>query len=248
MAERMSDDAILDSLEKGRFAEAAERVESARASEPELAEELGAMVTVLAQPYVYGLAPMFETPADDAALGPRSLVAFQSALRRVAGRIAAVRAALVVHLGEASWLPDVSALEPQLDGTLSLDAVHDDVLELLWTLRREWTRLNWLLACAGARTLGLPSVVAKPPEPLDYLDTLLSARFNLLIDAAADRPLTLEDELDRGMAESRWGGERGAALNELSPTLANRWLEETSAAVAAIRWAAGEHESPFDGF
>ena len=248
MGAAMTPDAIQDSLRHGLFTEAAAQVEALRATDPAGAKDLAAMVTVLAQPFVYGLTPMFDTQAADAALGPRSLVAFQSAIRRVGGRIAAIRAALVTHLGEAAWLPDPTALEPQADGTLSLDDVGDDALDLSWTLRREWTRLNWLLACAGARTLGVPSALAKPPEPFDYLDTLLSARFNLLIDAAAERPLTIEDELDRGMAQSRWGGEHGAILQELSPALANIWLEETSAAVAAIRWADGEHESPFDGF
>jgi hypothetical protein len=244
----MAEDAILDLLRKAQFAEAAVALDAVRETEPARAAELGAMLTVLQQPFVYGLTPMFDTQAADAEKSERSLVAFQSALRRVAGRITAITSALAAQLGAAAWLPDVTALEPIVDGTLVLDDKKDDALQLLWTLRREWTRLNWLLACAGSRTLALPSIVEKPPEPLDYLDTLLSARFNLLVDAAGETPLTIEDELDRGMSQSRWGGEKGAILHDLSPTLAALWLEETSAAVAAIRWADGDHESPFDGF
>lgn len=243
-----ADDAILDLLRAARFSDAAAAIEAIAGTEPERARDLSAMVTVLQQPFVYGLAPMFDTPAPDADKSERSLVAFQSAVRRSGGRIAAIRAALVSHLGEAEWLPDPAPLEPQADGTLSLDDVRGDALHLLWTLRREWTRLNWLLACAGSRTLQVPTAVEAPPEPLDYLDTLLSARFNLLIDAGEGKPLTIEDDLDRGMSQSRWGGEKGAVLQDLSPTLANIWLEETSAGVAAIRWADGDHESPFDGF
>lgn len=244
----MAEDAILDLLRKALFVDAGVAIESVRKAEPARASELGAMLTVLQQPFVYGLTPMFDTQAADAEKSPRSIAAFQAAVRRVAGRILAIRTALVVHLGDAEWLPNVTALEPTADGTLQLADVADDALLLLWSMRREWTRLNWLLACAGSRTLALPTAVEKPPEPLGYLDTLLSSRFNLLIDAAGATPLTIEDELDQGMAQSRWGGENGAVLCELSPPLATIWLEETSAAVAAIRWAAGEHQSPFDGF
>lgn len=237
-------DAILETLRQARFDEAGAQIAALR--EPARAKELTAMLTVLKQPYTYGLLPMFETAADDAEPTPRSLLAVQSAVRRVGGRVSAIREHLVRHLGELAWLPDPIALQPQADGTLRLEDVEQDALDLLWALRREWTRLNWLLACAGARALGVPAAIAKPPEPLDYLDTLLSARFNLLVDLSEERELTLDDELDRGMAASRWGGEKGTVLSELSPTLANIWLEETGAAVAAIRWAAGEQESPFD--
>lgn len=235
-------DAILDTLRQARFDDAATQI--AALDDAAAARELSAMLTVLRQPFTYGLVPMFETQAADAEPTERSLSAVQAAVRRVFGRIAAIREQLVGHFGEQAWLPQVEG--GILDGTLKLDDVKDDALHLLWVLRQEWTRLNWLLACAGARTLGVPTALANPPEPLDYLDTLLSARFNLLVDQSEGHELTLEDELDKGMAESRWGGEKGALLTELSPALANIWLEETGAAVAAIRWAAGDQESPFD--
>lgn len=239
-------DAILDTLRQARFDDAATQIAALATQDAEAARELGAMLTVLKQPFTYGLVPMFDTAAPDAEPTQRSLLAVQSAVRRVGGRIAAIREHLVGHLGELAWLPDPTPLEPQADGTLKLDDVKDDALHLLWILRQEWTRLNWLLACSGARELGVPAVVGKPPEPLDYLDTLLSARFNLLLDRSEERELTLEDELDKGMAESRWGGEKGAVLATLSPSLANVWMEETGAAIAAIRWAEGEQDSPFD--
>lgn len=237
-------DAILESLRSGRFDDADAQINAH--ADAEEAANLRAMLTVLRQPYIYGLVPMFETAAADAQPTARSLLAVQSAVHRAGGRIAAIRAQLVRHLGEIAWLPDPTPLEPEADGTLKLEEIAEDPLELLWVLRREWTRLNWLLAGAGARELALPKTLAAPPEPLDYLDTLLSARFNLLLDQSEGQELTLEDELDRGMAESRWGGEAGTLLRDLSPELAARWLEETSAAVAALRWLDGEHPSPFD--
>lgn len=243
----MSTGAVLDSLHSADFSRAEELLASVEASDPRYVE-LRTMCTVLAQPFTYALAVMLGDADPKAEPTTRSLTAVQAALARVGGRIEALVAALTNVCGaRPSWAPTVTALAPTPDGTLKLEGT-EDALALTWLLRREWTRLNWLLVCVGARTLTTPSAIAAPPEPLEYLDTLLSARFNLLVDHAAGKPLTLEDDLDRGMAESRWGGAEGTLLTELPPQLAEQWLEESAAAIAAIRWLREEHASAFDGF
>lgn len=238
-------DAVFDSLQHADFVSARRKL-AAVAEDDAHALELRTLCTVLEQPFTYALAPMLEQAAAEAAATQRSLAAVRAVLSRLAGRVHALVDALTGALGaRPAFAPDVSALEPSLDGTLKIEP-EATPLDLVWLLRQEWTRLNWLLVGVGARELALPSAIGTPPEPLDYLDTLLSARFNLLMDQTEGNPLTLEDDLDRGMAESRWGGVHGTLLRELPPELAAHWLDETAAAVAVLRWLDGELASPFD--
>lgn len=246
----MSIERARECLENLAFAEASAALAATAAGAGQEAELLALQIEhkVLSQPFVYALAPMLDdASATDVSQTQVSLQAVRAAVSRLAGRVQAIGEWLTTALGSApDFLPAVEVLEPFADGTLRLPPTEAPASEAMWLLRQEWTRLNWILVCVGARTLELPGALAAPPEPLDYLETLLSARFNLLLDQSEGRTLQLDDELDRGMAETRWGGATGALLRELPAEPAARWLEETGCAIAAVRWLRGEQGSPFD--
>lgn len=230
-----------------RFDEATAAIGRLSSIESGQAAWLGAYVTALQQPFTHWYARWFEDPADDATPTKRELPAVHEALRAIASRIAAYRAALVVHVGDAPWLPDVRAFAPgEPDDDFDLDDNEGSVPNTLAELRKEWTRLVWLLLAVGERTLVMPEKIAAPPHPLDFIDTILSVRFNLLVDRSEGKPFAPTDQLDEQAGEVRWGGPTGMMLKELVPHLAELALGELSCALAAIRWANGAIDDVFE--
>lgn len=229
-----------------RFDEATAAIARLATIDPDQAAWLGAYATALQQPFTHWYAAWFGEPAEDAKPTQRALPEVQRALRAIASRIAAYRAALVVHVGEAPWLPDVRAFAPgKPDDDFDLDDNEGSVPNTLGELRKEWMRLVWLLLAVGERTVAMPEQIALPPEPFDYIDTILSVRFNLLVDRSEGKPFAPADELDEQAGKVRWGGPTGAMLKDLVPHLADLALGELGCALAAVRWASGAIDDVF---
>ncbi len=157
------------------------------------------------------------------------------AIRTAAGRVDAVREALVQQVGEVSWLPDSGLVAGAEVGSDPIDwGLADASLpNLLLLLRREWSRLTWLCYAAGLDEITLPEEGELTGRPLELVGALLTVRGLALRDIAGLGTPNADDLAGRQMAKSTWGG---TPILELAPHLARIAIAEQLAALAAVRW------------
>jgi hypothetical protein len=235
-------------VELGRFDDARAALDAYVAPDATRAASLRTTLTALTHPFDFRAAQYLEGEAeDDAELSPRSLGEAQAGVTSIARRAAIVRAAIVALVGERSWLPDVA---PLLAGGATLlpdddfdaEAPSESLPDLVFELRKEWARLSWAIAALGGTTLAVPGAVVKPRCAMDFVDTFTAARYDLLCDVVEGKAPEAHDELERRLLASTFAG---TPLGELDPALAQRWLEETEAALAGLRWAMGRTATPW---
>lgn len=236
---------VLVLISLARFDEAKAAVEKLAKIDETQAAWLRTYVNALTQPFEQWNKNMLAKPDDDGSTTTRSLDEVQGAVRSIAARIETCRAALVDCVGDAAWLPDLAPLDPKrADGDdFDIDDVRGSVPNLLIAMRREWARLCYVLAMAGESAIRLPTEIKPAPRPYDFVDTMLSVRFNLLVDRKNDEPFQPQDKLDEQMGASKWGE---TTLSALAPHMANVWLEEHARSLAAVRWMAGSIDSVFE--
>ena len=232
----------------GRFDDARVSVEAVRVHDAQQGRSLKTYLSALTHPFDFRATAYLEGDRDDdAELSPLTLEAAQSGVRSIAARVALIRSAIVAKVGEPRWLPNVAPLvatsAPLLASDYDADSLPDTLPELIFELRREWSRLSWALAALGATSVATPTEVVKPRCTMAFVDEFTAARYDLLCDIVEAKTPTADDPLDAELLASTWGGTK---LADLEPYLAQLWLDETEAALAGLRWAMGKVPTPWD--
>lgn len=219
-------------LERAR--DAARALASRNGVAPHLLRRASVLLTTFEQPFDFRAADYLAgDPDDDATPSSRSLIDAQETLRLIAGRVSAV----AQSLGRTD-LPGLA----ELDGRPSPLELPDASHERRSLLRAEWARLSWAIAALGGTRIGPVAAVVRPRCAMDFVDTFLTARHDLLFDVAEGNAPVVKDALDQQLLEATWGG---ATLASLDAPLAQVWLDETEAALAGLRWGMGLTAAPW---